>query len=148
MTICLLYGTFLLSAYYDPITCLLQKPTFSFPQLSEIPYCLSLLFNETCNYKLNSLEAYPSMNIYSWKELFLFGSFCVNETVYEGACSLCRCKFGVFIFCRRHLCGNETGLFQTVKQRQLVWFLVGNGIYYIAGISMAFIFGDYIQLYS
>jgi polyferredoxin len=43
-------------------------------------------------------------------------------------------------FVERHLRGNETGIFQTAKQGQLIWFLVGNGIYYITGISMAFIF--------
>lgn len=43
-------------------------------------------------------------------------------------------------FVGQHLQGNEDGIFQTAKQGQLIWFLVGNGIYYALSIPMAFLF--------
>ncbi|MDR1517162.1 MAG: 4Fe-4S binding protein [Dysgonamonadaceae bacterium] len=39
-----------------------------------------------------------------------------------------------------HLQGKGSGLFQTAKFDQLIWFLIGNALYYISGIILAFKF--------
>jgi ferredoxin-type protein NapH len=39
-----------------------------------------------------------------------------------------------------HLKGDSSGLFQTAKFHQLIWFLAGNGIYYALAVPLAFAF--------
>ncbi|OAV67745.1 hypothetical protein Barb4_02347 [Bacteroidales bacterium Barb4] len=63
LTVCHLTGTFLLPAYYDPITCLLQKSTFplhSLPEKLRHSYTLafllclfSCLMYKSCHIKYN-----------------------------------------------------------------------------------------------
>lgn len=48
-------------------------------------------------------------------------------------------QFG-YDFFNNHIYGDSGNLFQHHKTHQLIWFLVGNGIYYATAIPLAFIF--------
>jgi ferredoxin-type protein NapH len=40
----------------------------------------------------------------------------------------------------KHINGDSSGLIQTLKWEQFLWFLAGNGLYYLSGIILAFVF--------
>jgi ferredoxin-type protein NapH len=47
---------------------------------------------------------------------------------------------GGYDYLQRHVLANQSVLIQTAKFEQFIWFLTGNGLYYLTAVALAFVF--------